>query len=46
MRKFPSDGTYSIKISNGGRASMKVEKEGSVFILRSDSGFRGRVIFP
>ncbi|NES79154.1 MULTISPECIES: hypothetical protein [Okeania] len=46
MRKFPTDGTYSVEISNGGRASMKVEKEGSVFILRSSSGFRGRVIFP
>ncbi len=46
MNKFPTDGTYSIKISNAGRASMKVEKEGKVFIFRSDSGFRGRVIFP
>ncbi|NES72202.1 MAG: hypothetical protein F6K24_46920 [Okeania sp. SIO2D1] len=46
MREFPTDGTYSVEISNGGRAAMKVEKEGSVFILRSSSGFRGRVIFP
>ncbi|NES03784.1 MAG: hypothetical protein F6K22_13605 [Okeania sp. SIO2F4] len=46
MNKFPTDGTYSVEISNGGRASMKVEKQGSVFILRSNNGFRGRVIFP
>ncbi len=45
MSKFPTDGTYSVEISNGGRASMKVEKQGTVFIFRSGSGFRGRVIF-
>ena len=46
MNKFPTDGTYSVEINNGGRATMKVEKQGSVFILRSNNGFRGRVIFP
>ncbi|MDJ0518961.1 MAG: hypothetical protein QNJ74_22795 [Trichodesmium sp. MO_231.B1] len=46
MNKFPTDGTYSVNINNGGRATMKVEKQGSVFILRSNNGFRGRVIFP
>jgi len=52
MDKFPTDGTYSIEITNvrgtkkrtRGRASMQVEKQGKVFILRS-GGVRGRVIF-
>ncbi|MEB3341692.1 hypothetical protein [Okeania sp.] len=45
MRKFPTDGTYNVKIKDGGRASLIVEKEGSVFIFNSRD-FRGRVIFP
>ncbi|MGK7922135.1 MAG: hypothetical protein AB4080_19230 [Trichodesmium sp.] len=52
MNKFPTDGTYSVEITNvrgnkkrtRGRASMQVEKQGKVFILRS-GGVRGRVIF-
>ncbi len=45
MREFPSDGTYSIKTNNG-NPTMIVEKNGSVFIFKSDRGFRGRVVFP
>lgn len=45
MNKFPSDGTYSVEISNGQRVSMKVEKQGKVWIFQSGTGVRGRVIF-
>jgi len=46
MSKFPTDGTYSVKISNGERANIKVEKGGKVFLFRTSRWFRGRIIFP
>ncbi len=45
LNKFPTNGTYSVKLRNGGRATIQVEKQGKVFIFRTDRGFRGRVIF-
>ncbi|NEP82474.1 MAG: hypothetical protein F6K17_21790 [Okeania sp. SIO3C4] len=45
LNQFPSDGTYRIN-TNDGNATMQVEKQGSVFIIRGDRGFRGRIIFP
>ncbi len=52
MNKFPTDRTYSVEITNERgtkkgtteRATLKVEKQGTVFIFRR-GGVRGRVIF-
>ncbi|MGD1704150.1 hypothetical protein [Dapis sp. BLCC M229] len=47
MSKFPPDDrTYRVEMSNGGRATIQVQKEGKVFIFRTDRGFRGHIIFP
>ncbi len=47
MSKFPPDDrTYRVQVSNGSRATIEVKKEGTVFIFRTDRGFRGHIIFP